>query len=77
MDTAVEEGLLAEQEIFPRNRPVVIVPAGIEEFRDLADASARIVLAEDGVPTAEYTEAYWPMPAPSAPGTSSSGSWIR
>jgi molybdate transport system substrate-binding protein len=56
MDTAVEEGLLAEQEIFPRNRPVVIVPAGIEEFRDLADANARIVLAEDGVPTAEYTE---------------------
>jgi molybdate transport system substrate-binding protein len=56
MDTAVEEGLLAEPEIFARNRPVVIVPAGIVEFRDLADANARIVLAEDGVPTAEYTE---------------------
>ncbi len=35
---------------------MVIVPAGIEEFRDLADANARIVLAEDGVPTAAYTE---------------------
>lgn len=60
MNTAVEEGLVAEPETFARNRPVVIVPtanpAGIEEFRDLADAHARIVLAEDGVPIAEYAK---------------------
>ena len=60
MDTAVEEGLVTEPEIFARNRPVVIVPAdnpaGIQELRDLAGANARIVLAEDGVPIAGYAE---------------------
>jgi len=60
MDTALEEGLVTEPEIFVRNRPVVIVPAdnpaGIEEFRDLADADAQIVLAEETVPIARYAE---------------------
>jgi molybdate transport system substrate-binding protein len=60
MDTALEEGLLAEPEVFVRNRPVVIVPAdnlaGIEEFRDLAEADAQIVLAEEAVPIARYAE---------------------
>jgi molybdate transport system substrate-binding protein len=60
MDTAVAEGLVTEPQIFARNRPVVIVPAdnpaGIEEFRDLAEADAQIVLAADGVPIAEYTK---------------------
>jgi molybdate transport system substrate-binding protein len=60
MDTAVEEGLVTEPETFARNRPVVIVPtnnpAGIREFRDLAEADAQLVLAEDGVPIAEYTK---------------------
>jgi molybdate transport system substrate-binding protein len=31
-------------------------PAGIQEFRDLAGADARMVLAEDGVPIAEYAK---------------------
>ena len=60
MGTAVEEGLAAEPEVFAKNRPVVIVPAdnpaGIGEFRDLAGADARIVLAEEAVPIARYAE---------------------
>jgi molybdate transport system substrate-binding protein len=60
MDTALEESLVAEPEFFVRNRPVVVVPAdnlaGIEEFRDLADADAQIVLAEEVVPIARYAE---------------------
>ena len=60
MDTALEEGLVAEPEIFARNRPVVIVPAadpaGIAEFRDLAEADAQMVLAEEAVPIARYAE---------------------
>ncbi len=60
MNTALEEGLVAEPEVFVRNRPVVIVPAdnpaGIEEFRDLAEADAQIVLAEEAVPIARYVE---------------------
>lgn len=58
METAVEEGLVAPPEIFARNRPVVIVPsdnpAGIQSLRDLGETDAQIVLAEDGVPIAEY-----------------------
>lgn len=58
MDTAVEEDLVGETSTFARNRPVVIVPAdnpaGIEEFRDLPEADAQIVLAEEGVPIADY-----------------------
>jgi len=60
MNTALEEGLVAEPEVFVRNRPVVIVPTdnpvGIEEFRDLAEADAQIVLAEEAVPIARYAE---------------------
>lgn len=60
MNTALEEGLVTEPETFARNRPVVIVPtdnpAGIEEFRDLADVDAQIVLAEEAVPIARYAE---------------------
>ncbi len=58
MDTAVEEDLVGEPAVFARNRPVVIVPvdnpAGIVEFRDLATADAQLVLAQEGVPIADY-----------------------
>ena len=58
MDTAVDEDLVGEASVFARNRPVVIVPAdnqaGIEEFQDLAEADAQLVLAEEGVPIADY-----------------------
>lgn len=60
MNTALQDGLVTEPKIFARNRPVVIVPAdnpaGIEEFGDLADANAQIVLAEETVPIARYAE---------------------
>ena len=58
MDSAVGEDLVNQAYVFARNRPVVIVPAenpaGIETFEDLAEADAQIVLAEDGVPIADY-----------------------
>ena len=60
MDTALEEGLVAEPEIFARNRRVIIVAAadlgGTAEFRDLAEADAQMVLAEEAVPIARYAE---------------------
>ena len=60
MDTAVEESLVKQPEVFARNSVVVIVPtanpAGIEEFGDLAGADATVVLAVEGVPIAEYAE---------------------
>ena len=58
MDTAVEEDLAGEPAVFARNRPVVIVPAdnpaGIEGFQELATADAQLVLAQEGVPIADY-----------------------
>ena len=58
MDSAVEEDLVGEAPVFVRNRPVVIVPAGdpagVGEFEGLAEADAQIVLAEEGVPIADY-----------------------
>ncbi len=60
MDTAVAEGLVTEPETFIRNLPVVIVPAdnpaGIEDLQDLARPGVQLVLAQDGVPIAEYAE---------------------
>ncbi len=59
MDTAVEEGLTGEEPVvFVKNREVIMVPednpAGIEEFRDVAKPGVRLVLAEEGVPAADY-----------------------
>ena len=58
MNTAVREDLVGEVSVFARNRPVLIVPvdnqAGIGEFEDLDEANAQVVLAEDGVPIADY-----------------------
>jgi len=60
MNTAVEEGLVKQPEVFARNSVVLIVPAdnpaGIEEFGDLAEADATVVLAVEGVPITEYAE---------------------
>ena len=60
MNTAVEENLVSEPQTFARNRPVVIVPknnpAGIRELRDLAKPGTKLVLAQDGVPIAEYAK---------------------
>jgi molybdate transport system substrate-binding protein len=59
MDTAEESGLVAgEPEIFARNREVVMVPednpAAIQSLRDLAKPGIKLVLAEEGVPAADY-----------------------
>ena len=59
MDAAVEDGLVAgEPEVFVKNREVVMVPkgnpAGIREFRDVVEPGVRLVLAEEGVPVADY-----------------------
>ena len=59
MGTAVEEGLTkGEPEVFVKNREVVMVPkdnpAGIRDFEDVAEPGVRLVLAEEGVPAADY-----------------------
>ena len=59
MDAAVDDGLVAgEPEVFVKNREVVMVPkdnpANIQRMQDLAEPGVRLVLAEDGVPAADY-----------------------
>jgi molybdate transport system substrate-binding protein len=59
MDTAEEDSLVAgEPQIFVRNREVVMVPednpADIQSLRDLAKPGIKLVLAEEGVPAADY-----------------------
>jgi molybdate transport system substrate-binding protein len=59
MDAAVKDGLVeGRSEIFARNREVIMVPednpADIQSMRDLARPGTRLVLAEDGVPAADY-----------------------
>jgi molybdate transport system substrate-binding protein len=59
MNSAVDDGLVAgEPEIFARNREVVMVPsdnpANIESLRDLARPGIKLVLAQEGVPAADY-----------------------
>lgn len=61
MDTAAGDGLVAEEpEVFVRNHEVIMVPAqnpaGIESMRDLAKPGIRLVIAEEGVPAADYAE---------------------
>jgi molybdate transport system substrate-binding protein len=59
MDAAVEDGLVAgDPEVFVRNREVIMVPednpAGVRSLRDLAEPGVKLVLAEEGVPAADY-----------------------
>lgn len=60
MDTAVQDYLVNEPQTFARNRPMIIVPkdnpAGIYGFQDLAKSGTKLVLAQDGVPIAEYAK---------------------
>ena len=60
MDTAVQGNLVNEPQTFARNRPVIIVPednpAGIHGLQDLAKSGTKLVLAQDGVPIAEYAK---------------------
>ena len=59
MDAAVEDGLVAaDPEVFVRNREVIMVPqdnpAEVRSLRDLAQPGVKLVLAEEGVPAADY-----------------------
>jgi molybdate transport system substrate-binding protein len=59
MDAAVDDGLVAgEPEVFVKNREVIMVPrdnpANIRGMRDLAEPGIKLVLAEEGVPAADY-----------------------
>ena len=61
IDEAIKDGLVAgDPEVFVRNREVVMVPednpAEIESLRDLAEPGTKLVLAERGVPAADYAE---------------------
>jgi molybdate transport system substrate-binding protein len=60
MDTALQDDLVNEPQTFARNRPVIIVPkdnpAGIYGLQDLAKSGTKLVLAQDGVPIAEYAK---------------------
>jgi len=61
MNAAVKDGLVAgEPEVFVRNREVVMVPkdnpANIQSMRTLAEPGIKLVLAEEGVPAADYAE---------------------
>src|SRR3712207_5948111 len=59
MDAAVEDGLVAgDPEIFAKNRAVIMAPkqnpANIRSPRDLAKPGIKLVLAQEGVPAADY-----------------------
>ena len=60
MDTALQDDLVNEPQTFARNRPMIIVPkdnpAGIQGLQDLTKSGTKLVLAQDGVPIAEYTK---------------------
>jgi molybdate transport system substrate-binding protein len=59
MRTAAQDGLVAgKPEIFVWNRELIMVPkenpANIESMHDLSKPGIKLVLAEDGVPAADY-----------------------
>ena len=61
MKEAEKSGLISgEPKVFVKNREVVIVPkdnpAKIKSFRQLTQPGIKLVLAEDGVPAAEYAK---------------------
>lgn len=60
MEAAVREGLVSGTQVFARNSVVVITsksnPEGINTLRDLAGPDLDLVLAQQGVPIAEYAQ---------------------
>src|SRR5215218_4905282 len=60
MQSALTDGLVESPRDFVTNELVVIVPsgnsAGIEDVKDLGRPGLRLVLANEGVPVAEYTQ---------------------
>ena len=60
MEDAEEAGIVSAPRMFAKNSPLVIVPGGnpakVRTLRDLAGPYLELVLAQEGVPIAEYTE---------------------
>jgi len=60
MQSALADGLIESPRDFVTNELIVIVPAanstGIEDMQDLAQPGLRLVLANEGVPVADYTQ---------------------
>ena len=60
MNTALDDGLVEDPQDFVTNELVVIVPegnpAGIDQLEDLAKPGLRLVLTEESVPVARYTQ---------------------
>jgi molybdate transport system substrate-binding protein len=60
MEDAAESGFVSNPRVFAKNSPVVIVPknssAGVRQMRDLAKPNLDLVLAQEDVPIAEYTQ---------------------
>jgi len=60
MQSALADGLVESPRDFVTNELIVIVPAansaGIEDMQDLAQPGLRLVLANEGVPVADYTQ---------------------
>jgi molybdate transport system substrate-binding protein len=59
MNTAVKDGLVVgKPRIFVKNREIIMVPkanpAGITEFRDVANPGVKLALAQKDVPAADY-----------------------
>lgn len=60
MEVAEDVGSVSDPKVFAKNLPVVIVPeanpSGVRTLRDLAKLDLDLVLAQEGVPIAEYSE---------------------
>lgn len=59
METAAEAGIVSDSQVFAENLPIIIVPkdnpAEVETLRNLGKPGLELVLAQEGVPIAEYT----------------------
>lgn len=60
MEEAAKSGLVSAPQMFAKNSPLIIVPrdnpANVRTLRDLAGPNLDLVLAQESVPIAEYTE---------------------
>lgn len=60
MEDATESGAVSGARVFARNSPVMIVPGsnptGVRTLEDLAEPDLDLVLAQEGVPIAGYSE---------------------
>ncbi|CAN5859205.1 molybdate ABC transporter substrate-binding protein [soil metagenome] len=61
MEAALQAGIVTDPEVFAKSYPAIIVPSGnparVESLHDFGRTDLDLVLAQDGVPIAEYTKA--------------------